>query len=126
MHQIGVSETDEIFYFWDEATKRLAETPGSQGSKTQDLHLGSIKPALHGRFSAALADGKKVSLRPLLDVLGDHLQQYTPEKAAKITGIHADVIRQVALPMGLVDVKVCAVDETWSGLKLVLRKDRRR
>ena len=33
-----------------------------------------------------------------------------------------DVVREVALPMGLVDVKVCAVDETWSGLKLVVRK----
>jgi hypothetical protein len=32
----------------------------------------------------------------------------------------------VALPMGLVDVKVCAVDETWSGLKLVIRKANRR
>jgi hypothetical protein len=38
------------------------------------------------------------------------------------TDITEDVIREVALPMGLVDVKVCAVDETWSGLKLVIRK----
>jgi Protein of unknown function (DUF3052) len=36
-----------------------------------------------------------------------------------------DTIREVALPMGLVDVKVCAVDETWSGLKLVIRKENR-
>jgi hypothetical protein len=35
------------------------------------------------------------------------------------------VIRDVCLPMGLVDVKVCAVDETWSGLKLVIRKENR-
>jgi len=46
-----------------------------------------------------------------------------PKKAAKIdTDITEDVIRAVALPLGLVDVKVCAVDETWSGLKLVIRK----
>jgi hypothetical protein len=32
-----------------------------------------------------------------------------------------DVVRQVALPLGLVDTKVCAVDETWSGLRLVWR-----
>lgn len=50
-----------------------------------------------------------------------------PKKASGVsTDLTEDVIRQVALPMGLVDVKVCAVDETWSGLKLVLRKDRRR
>ncbi len=36
-----------------------------------------------------------------------------------------DTVREVALPLGLVDVKVCAVDDTWSGLKLVVRKDRR-
>ncbi len=49
-----------------------------------------------------------------------------PKKAAKIaTDITEDVIRDVALPMGLVDVKVCAVDDTWSGLKLVIRKELR-
>jgi hypothetical protein len=36
-----------------------------------------------------------------------------------------DVVRALALPLGFVDVKVCAVDETWSGLKLVVRKELR-
>jgi hypothetical protein len=46
-----------------------------------------------------------------------------PKKAAKMdTDITEDTIRKVALPMGYVDIKVCAVDETWSGLKLVIRK----
>ncbi len=46
-----------------------------------------------------------------------------PKKASKVpTDITEDVIRAVALPTGLVDVKVCAVDEIWSGLKLVVRK----
>jgi hypothetical protein len=46
-----------------------------------------------------------------------------PKKSSKVeTDITEDVIREVALPMGFVDVKVCAVDETWSGLKLVVRK----
>lgn len=36
-----------------------------------------------------------------------------------------DVVRELALPLGLVDVKVCAVDETWSGLKLVIRREER-
>ena len=49
-----------------------------------------------------------------------------PKKASKVpTDITEDVIREVALPMGFVDVKVCAVDETWSGLKLVIRKELR-
>jgi hypothetical protein len=50
-----------------------------------------------------------------------------PKKSAKVeTDITEDVIREVALPMGFVDVKVCAVDETWSGLKLMIRRDQRR
>ena len=49
-----------------------------------------------------------------------------PKNASKVpTDITEDTIRAVALPMGLVDIKVCAVDETWSGLKLVLRKELR-
>jgi hypothetical protein len=50
-----------------------------------------------------------------------------PKKSSKVaTDITEDTIREVALPMGLVDVKVCAVDETWSGLKLVIRKELRK
>jgi Protein of unknown function (DUF3052) len=46
-----------------------------------------------------------------------------PKRASKIdTDMTEDVVREVALPTGLVDVKVCAIDETWSGLKLVIRK----
>lgn len=49
-----------------------------------------------------------------------------PKKASKVeTDITEDVIRKHALPLGLVDVKVCAVDEVWSGLKLMIRKSNR-
>ena len=49
-----------------------------------------------------------------------------PKKASKVpTDFTEDTIRKVALPTGLVDVKVCAVDATWSGLKLVIRKELR-
>ena len=49
-----------------------------------------------------------------------------PKKAAKRpTDVTEDVIRAVALPMGLVDVKVCAVDATWSALKLTIRRELR-
>jgi hypothetical protein len=49
-----------------------------------------------------------------------------PKKASGVpTDITEDVVRELALPMGLVDIKVCAVDETWSGLKLMLRKSER-
>lgn len=46
-----------------------------------------------------------------------------PKKASKVpTDITEDAIRDIALPLGFVDVKVCAVSEVWSGLKLVIRK----
>lgn len=49
-----------------------------------------------------------------------------PKKASKVpTDVSEDAIREVALPLGLVDVKVCAVDEIWSGLKLMIRLERR-
>lgn len=48
------------------------------------------------------------------------------KKAAKLpTEITEENIREAAFPLGLVDVKVCAVDEKWSGLKLVIRKENR-
>ena len=49
-----------------------------------------------------------------------------PKKSSKVlTDLTEDVIRDVALPMGFVDIKVCAVSEVWSGLKLVIRKSER-
>jgi len=49
-----------------------------------------------------------------------------PKKSSGVkSDITEDTIREVALPMGLVDVKVCAVDEVWSGLKLVIRRTER-
>jgi hypothetical protein len=49
-----------------------------------------------------------------------------PKKSSGVTtDITEDTIRDIALPMGFVDIKVCAVDETWSGLKLMVRKDLR-
>jgi hypothetical protein len=49
-----------------------------------------------------------------------------PKKAAKVpTTVTEDTIRELALPIGFVDVKVCAVSDVWSGLKLVVRKELR-
>jgi hypothetical protein len=49
-----------------------------------------------------------------------------PKKSSKIdTDISEDTIRELAFPLGLVDVKVCSIDSTWSALKLVIRKSLR-
>jgi hypothetical protein len=50
-----------------------------------------------------------------------------PKKASREqTDVTEDTVRACALPLGLVDIKVCAVNETWSGLKLMIRKTARR
>ena len=75
--------------------------------------------------SCALLDCELRMLLPLLEPAGIIWVSW-PKKASKVpTDITEDVIRAVALPLHLVDVKVCAVDETWSGLKLVIRKEHR-
>ena len=64
-------------------------------------------------------------LLPLLDPAGMIWVSW-PKKASRVdTDITEDVIRAVALPLHLVDVKVCAVDDIWSGLKLVIRREHR-
>ena len=70
-------------------------------------------------------EAKLEQLLPLVEPAGMIWVSW-PKRASKVpTDITEDVIRDICLPMGLVDVKVCAVDETWSGLKLVIRKEHR-
>jgi hypothetical protein len=86
-------------------------------------HPGKGLAAAHVfHTSAAKLETDLTKLRDLLAADGQVWVSW-PKKAAKVeTDITEDTIRRVALPMGFVDVKVCAVDETWSGLKLVIRK----
>jgi hypothetical protein len=90
---------------------------GKIDSETDIVHIFSTERA---RLKAAL----KTSLRKLRQDASIWVSW--PKKSSKVpTDITEDTIREVALPMGLVDIKVCAVDEVWSGLKLVLRKKNR-
>ena len=83
-------------------------------------------PGIHAAhiFVTARADlqEKLALLRKLIDRAGMIWVSW-PKKASKVpTDITEDVIRDVCLPMHLVDVKVCSVDDMWSGLRLVMRK----
>jgi hypothetical protein len=91
---------------------------GRMGRTTDLVHI----------FSTNRKDLER-SLRAALKALRDDAPVWVswPKKSSGVaTDITEDTIRAVALPMGLVDVKVCAVDEVWSGLKLVVRKSNRR
>jgi hypothetical protein len=109
-------------------------------------------PADYFKMLGPLPDGVTVLRRPAVDMdfvhvftreaadLAVRLEHYReritpngmiwvswPKKAAKVpTDVTEDVIREIALPLGLVDIKVCAVDDTWSGLKLVIRRENRK
>ena len=75
--------------------------------------------------SCDMLDRQLRTLLPVLDQAGMIWVSW-PKKASKVpTDITEDVIRAIALPLHLVDVKVCAIDQIWSGLKLVIRKEHR-
>lgn len=96
-----------------------AELPGFRfaSEPSEGLEFAHIFTA-----SRAELERKVARLRPLLAPAG-MLWVSWPKKASKVpTDIVEDVIRDIAFPHGLVDVKVCAVDGIWSGLKLVIRK----
>lgn len=76
---------------------------------------------------------ERVFLDAILSNLRNELQQdgfvwvSWPKKASKVqTDITEDIIREIASPLGFVDIKVCAVSDVWSGLKLVIRKSERK
>ena len=86
-------------------------------SATDFVHLFTTKRAQLSRLLASL----RKTLGPEATVWVSW-----PKKAAGVpTEVTEETVREVALPLGWVDVKVCAVDETWSGLKLVIRKENR-
>ena len=87
------------------------------GSNAKFVHLFAIERAeLEERLS---------TIREKLDDAGV-LWVSWPKKASGVaTDVTEETIRAVALPLGFVDVKVCAVDDTWSGLKLMVRRENR-
>jgi hypothetical protein len=85
--------------------------------QTDIVHLfATSKKALSARLKVT-----RKSLRPDASIWVSW-----PKKSAKVaTDITEDTVRELAFPLGLVDIKVCAVDDIWSGLKLVVRRENR-
>lgn len=112
----------------------IADMPASVRAETQldDLGLELLAAPCTGIDAAhvfvtdrATLDRELKALRQLIAPSG-FIWVSWPKKAARMdTDIVEDTIRDIALPLGLVDVKVCAVDEIWSGLKLMVRKELR-
>jgi len=73
----------------------------------------------------AMMEKQLTALRGQIDPAGQVWVSW-PKKASKVpTDISENIIREICLPMGFVDIKICAVDAIWSALKLVIRKELR-
>jgi hypothetical protein len=72
-----------------------------------------------------LLEKKLRRLRKLIADTGTLWISWPKKSSGVATDVTEDTIREAALPLGFVDVKVCAVDETWSGLKLMIRRENR-
>jgi len=123
--KLGIKEGARVLVLGDapDYSELLGELPTgmhlvSRAGRTVDLvHLFTQRRADLERRLGAL----RTSLRPDAVVWVSW-----PKKTSKVpTDITEDVIREVALPLGFVDIKVCAVTDVWSGLKLVVRTDLR-
>jgi hypothetical protein len=119
--KLGIAEGDRVFVI--DAPRPYEEIVDPLPRVVLARRLEATTDLVHvfvtskARLAKVLADTKQ-AMRPDCVVWVSW-----PKKASKVaTDMTEDVVREIALPMGLVDVKVCAVDDTWSGLKLVVRK----
>jgi len=97
--------SDQEFYFWDETAAAIAKAPGTgftmpipgqpQPEPTERLTLGELRPALEGRWTVETKNGP-VEVTTVFELVKAHSAAFSPERAAKITGVHADVTREIA------------------------------
>jgi len=119
-----LSLKDGMRLWWDGIPESVADEIEAQGLQLEMLAAPEA-PIDAAHIFVTERAALEAKLHQLMPILGAHgfLWVSWPKKAAKVrTDITEDTIRDVCLPMGLVDVKVCAVDATWSGLKLMRRK----
>jgi hypothetical protein len=99
------------------------ELPGDVGVRRRAGGTADVILTFH--TSRAELERRLPALRAMMEPAAG-LWIAWPKRASKVeTDITEDVLREIALPTGLVDNKVCAVDETWSGLRLVIRREYR-
>ena len=126
--KLGIGEDDEIVVVGapDGFTDRLAAEVGDEAAIHTDLNASAL-------FDVIVAFVTwRVELEGQLDLLRARMAPACglwiawPKRASKVpTDMTDNVIMEIALPTGLVDNKVCAIDEIWSGLRLVIRRELR-
>jgi hypothetical protein len=122
-----LSLKDGMRVWWDRMPESVRAEIETEGIALEHLDHPALPIDAAHIFVVEQADleAKLNRLLPLFEPAGMIWVSW-PKKAAKVaTDITEDVIREICLPLGLVDVKVCAVDAIWSGLKLVVRRQNR-
>lgn len=128
--KLGLKDGQRVLFL--DLPKGLAELATARAfaetkrGRWNELAVARDRDVVHG-FTASRAVLED-NARPLMDAIRRDGTVWIswPKKASKVaTDITEDVIREVLLPTGLVDVKVAAVDAVWSGLKLVIRRELR-
>ncbi len=110
----------------------LMDMPDTVRAEIDDAGLRELVDIAPGMMAAHIFTAERAVMETALAALRNAIASdgfvwvSWPKKASKLPcDFTEDTIREVALPMGWVDVKVCAVDATWSGLKLMIRKELR-
>jgi len=89
--------SDERFALWDDGAGEVFWAPGSTGSDERSLRLPKgRRPLLETRQEIALRDDARVEVRTVFSLLRERLAEYTPERAAPLTGLSAESIRRFA------------------------------
>ncbi|HEX7996683.1 MAG TPA: hypothetical protein VF506_22425, partial [Streptosporangiaceae bacterium] len=126
--KLGIGEDDEVVVVGapDSFTDGLADQIGDEAQ----IHTDLADSALFDVIIAFVT--RRAELEGQLDLFRAKMAPSCglwiawPKQASKVpTDVTENVIREVALPTGLVDNKVCAIDQTWSGLRLVIRRELR-
>ncbi len=107
--QDGGGET--IVYVWDPDQKKPVPAPGCEGDRNAKLDLQGLKPPIEGRFSVVLKDNKTVGIVPVGALIKEHLEPWTFEHAAQLTGLSVKTIAKFA--EGFANAKRPMVLSSW-------------
>ena len=119
-----LSLKDDMRVWRDGMPASVSEEIAAEGLQLQLLGV-PVAPIDAAHVFVTSRGELEAKLRELMPLLAPNglIWVSWPKKASKVPAdITEDVIRDIALPMHLVDVKICSVDDIWSGLKLVIRK----
>ncbi len=106
---------EEEFYCMNKKDGKIALMPGTEGSKYKTLRISDfgIDPELEGEWEVTLYDGKKIKVTTVFEMFKKNIAPFSPEDTQKDTGVHPDVVRQLAR-----DIAVPKVVEITTGFSL--------